>query len=105
MVLCTLLRKHLVQGVLPGVPNQPPSIDNAYNLAENLFNKVMLPLLGMAVVGALIYAGVMRMMAGDNAQNVAKANAALFWAIVGTVIILLSIVIVRVFKEGILGIT
>ena len=81
-----------------------PSLDQLFTALVILFNKYLVPIIGMVSVGALIAAGFMRMMAGGNAQNIAKANTALMWAIVGIIVALGGIFITKVFVKGVLGV-
>ena len=55
----------------------------------------MLILAGILAVVALIYSGIMYITAGGNADQAAKAQKNITWAVIGIVIILLSLAIVN----------
>ncbi len=78
---------------------EPPSMDKLLKIPVVLFNNILLPLIGLVLIGMLIYGGIMRMIAGPSPQNVARANAIITWAIIGSVVTLASIVLVKTFSN------
>ena len=82
----------------------PVSLKAFINAAIWIFNTYFLPIIGMVAVGVLIYGGIMRMFAGGNSQNVARANAAIFWGIVGIIVAIFGVFIVRFFLKGVLNV-
>ena len=81
-----------------------PSLDLLFTGLITIFNKYLVPVIGMVSVAVFIAAGFMRMMSGGNPQNVAKANAALMWAVVGIIVALGGVFLTKVFVNGVLGV-
>ena len=81
-----------------------PSLDLLFTGLITIFNKYLVPVIGMVSVAVFIVAGFMRMMSGGNPQNVAKANAALMWAVVGIIVALGGVFLTKVFVNGVLGV-
>lgn len=77
----------------------PPSTQDIMQIPITFFNNVMLPIIGLVLIGMIVYGGVMRMLAGPNPQNVARANAIITWAIIGSIVTIASILLVKVFSN------
>lgn len=63
----------------------------------------MWPLIGILLFGMFVYGGFVWAMSGENAQNKQKAQGILMWAIIGTIVALMSVVIITTFGQ-ILGV-
>lgn len=70
--------------------------------AENLVTTVITWLLGLAgalAVVAIVYSGIMYMMAGGDAEKATTARKNLLWAILGVIIIVLSYSVVAFINQ------
>lgn len=64
------------------------------SIANNTF-EWLLGFMGIFAVGAVIYSGIMYITSGGDSTQAENAKKNLTWAIIGTVIISLSLVIVN----------
>ncbi len=83
---------------------KPPSLTSLIKVPLVFYNRYFVPIAGLVLVGMIVYGGVMRMFAGGDPQRIAKANAIITWAVIGTVVGLLSLLLVKL-AMSILGVS
>jgi cytochrome bd-type quinol oxidase subunit 2 len=74
------------------------SIQDIPVMLANIVN-FMWPLVGILLFGMFIYGGFVWAMSGENAQNKQKAQGILMWAVIGTIVALMSVVIITTFGQ------
>lgn len=84
---------------LDTIGNNPPTLGQVFDALKGFFNTFAFALLPIALVVMIVYGGVQRLLAGDNPQNVAKANAVITWAIIGAVLLVISILLVNIISQ------
>jgi len=90
------LSRFLVQFSIDGIGNAPPTLGSIADLAIGLFNTFAYAFVPIALVAYIIYAGFNRMMAGTDPKKVAESNAMLMWAIVGSLVVMGTMVIITI---------
>lgn len=86
-----------------GAVSTPPTLDLVVDKLFRVVNYAF-GVVGIVLLMVIIMGGFMRIAAGSNPQNVAKANNTLLWGFVGAAIVLLSVIIVNM-VGNILGYT
>lgn len=79
------------QSFIPTVPN--PSKFNTLEDVINTAGTVVRPVIVISMIGISMYGGYVRLMAKDNADQIAKSYKIIIGALVGFVIIVLAPVI------------
>lgn len=74
-----------------------PTLGDIAGLVVSLINRFAFSIVPIGLVAYVIYAGAQRMMAGSDPKKVATANETLLWAVLGSLTVMGSIVIVNIF--------
>lgn len=93
-----VLNAWTLQGLLSGT-EQPPSFQEVFDQLKGFVSSFAFSLLPIALVGMIVYGGIMRVMAGDNPQNVAKANNVITFAIIGAIVLMLVILMINLISS------
>lgn len=82
-----------------------PSVTSEYHqtVVNNIFNNLVWPILGVIAVFAIIYGGYLYMTAAGNPEQVDKAKKVLFYAIIGIVVVLLTVAILQYLTTKVFG--
>lgn len=78
------------------------SINDILSLVSRLGGYIW-TIVGVALLGMVIYGGFMWAISSENPQNIQKAQSILMWAFIGAAVALLAFVVMNVFSQVISG--